>query len=191
MALGDNHSGALPCGTRLDDLIAQVTEGTAPLDRAHQAACRYCQAALEAIRDAWEEFQSVARAAIAVPEDLTERIVARIQSLIAGGEEVVVDVGRGETRVADAALARLARAGAMSVPDVGLATVVAAQEDPDAPGSVMVSLRLVVVLGPPIQQIADAVRRRVVAQLEAQAGAIVSRVDVAVEDVLADRDADS
>ncbi|HLI60422.1 MAG TPA: hypothetical protein VKV21_12230 [Solirubrobacteraceae bacterium] len=187
MALDDAHAGSLPCGASLDDLIAQVTEGAAPLDRAHQAACRYCQTALEAIREAWEEFQAVARAAVAIPEDLTERIVARIQALVrSGGAGMVIDAELGETRVADAVLARLVRASAMSVPGVALATVRSAGEDPERPGSVRVALRLVAVLGPPIDRLAERVRERVFTDLETQAGAAVSRVDVAVEDIVAE-----
>ncbi len=187
MALDDAHAGLLPCGTLLEDLIAQVTEGTRPLDQAHQAACRYCQAALDAIGEAWEGFQSVARSAVAVPEDLAERIVTRIRSLArATGEGVVITAEHGETRIADSVLARLARQSALAVPGVRLATVLRTEEDPEQLGSVVVALRLVVALWTPIEWVADTVRAGVIRELEAQTGTAVARVDVAVEDIVLD-----
>src|ERR1700760_311075 len=114
MALDDHaQAGALVCGTRLDDLIAQVTDATDPIDRVHQATCQHCQAALKAIREAWEEFQALAPAAIAPPEDLTERILRRVRTLSRGSDDrVMIASTGGETHVAERALARVARAAA-------------------------------------------------------------------------------
>jgi uncharacterized alkaline shock family protein YloU len=185
MAIDDHApAGPLPCGTLLEDLIAQVTEGTAPLDRAHQAACRYCQTALEAIRQAWEDFQSLARKAVAVPDDLAERVMDRIRSLARiTGEGVTIAADHGETRITLPVIGRLARAAARSVDDVVWVSVVGVSEDSEQPGSVMVSLRLVVTLGPALEQVAARVRERVIEDIAGQAGAAVARVDVDVEDV--------
>ena len=135
MALDDHaQTSSLPCGTLLDELIAQITEGTAPVDRAHQAACRYCQTALDAIRDAWEEFQTLARSAVAIPEGLADRIVARIRLLSrTGGDGVVLAGVNGQTQIASGVLARIAHAAALTVPDVALATVLGAGPDPEDP----------------------------------------------------------
>jgi hypothetical protein len=186
MALDDHaHAGTLPCGTLLDDLIAQVTDAAAPIDRVHQAACRHCQAALDAIREVWEEFQQLARAAIALPEDLTERILRRIRQLSRGsGSGVMIASINGETRVAERALARLARGAALAVPEVRLATVLSTEEDPALPGSVLVELRLVVRFGPAVARVAAAARERVDRVLRTQAGVGASRVDIAIEDVV-------
>ena len=185
MALDDAHPGPLPCGTVLDELIAQVIDGRTPGDTAHQAACRYCQAAIAALGEAWEEFQSIARSAVAVPEDLAQRIITRIRGLArTTGEGVVIGADRGETRIADKVLARLARANAIEVPDVALATVIHTGEDLQAPGTVWIALRLVVGFGASMDKVADAVRSRVISSAQGQLGTVVSRVDVAIEDVV-------
>jgi uncharacterized alkaline shock family protein YloU len=185
MALDDPaHAGPLPCGTLLDDLIAQVTEGSAPLDRAHQAACAYCQQALDAIRQVWEEFQALARSAVAIPEDLGERIMEQIRTLTRVSREgVAVAAERGETRIARPVLDRLVRAAARSVDDVAWASVLDVSEDGERPGRVTISLRLVIVYGPPAGEIAERVRQRVIADLERQAGVSVSRVEIDVGDL--------
>ena len=186
MAVNDANAGALPCGTLLDDLIAQITEGTPPLDRVHQATCRYCQAALAAIRDAWDEFQAMARSVIAIPEGLADRIMQRIRPLMwIGGDGVALVSERGATRIADRALARLARASALSVAGVAVATVLGAKADPDQAGGVAIELRLVVALGPPVTTVADRVRERVGADLRAEAGVETARVDISIDDVVA------
>ena len=193
MALDDHASAlALPCGTLLDDLIAQITDEASPLDRAHQATCRHCQAALEAIRQAWEEFQRAARTAIAVPEGLAEQIMLRVRAITrSSGDGVVLLAREGQTRIADRTLGRLARASALSAPDVVLATIRHAGEDPDAPGSVAVDLRLVVRFGPPVRRVALDVRERVARALIAQAGVEASRVDISIDDLATDAEADS
>ncbi len=188
MALDDHAQvSSLPCGTLLDDLIAQITEGAAPADRVHQGACRYCQTALDAIRDAWEEFQTLARSAVAIPEGLADRIVARVRLLArTGGDGVVIDAVQGQTQIASGVLARIAREAALTVPDVALATVLGAEPDPEHPGGALVSIRLVAVLGRSMEAIAGAVRDRVIDALSGQTGVVASRVDVAVEDVVLD-----
>jgi uncharacterized alkaline shock family protein YloU len=187
MAVNDHaNAGALPCGTLLDDLIAQITEGIAPGDRVHQATCRYCQTALAAIRDAWDEFQAVARSVIAMPEGLVDRVMQRIRPLMwVGGDGVALLSERGATRIADRALARLARASALSVAGVAVATVLRSEADPERRGSVAIELRLVVAFGPPVTEVADRVRERVVADLRSEAGIEAARVDISVDDVVA------
>ena len=184
MAVDDHALGPLPCGVVLDDLIAQITDGVAPFDRAHQAMCEYCQAALETFQRAWQEFQDLARAAVAVPEDLAERVMHRVRELSRGEPAgVLVAEDRGQTRVAEIVLARVARATALTVPGVVWASVVSAGADRDGVGEVRVSVRLVVTYGPSLPKIADVVRERVLAAVHAQTGTLVAAVDVAVDDV--------
>ena len=120
MAL-DDPQGVLTCGTPLDALIDQVTEHYTPVDAAHQASCRHCQAALVALGEAWGEVQAFARQPVPVPAGLTEWIVSRIRALIARiGDAVVLTGARGETRVSERVVGRAARAAALSVPGVVL-----------------------------------------------------------------------
>lgn len=43
----------LPCGVRVDDLLAQVADGASTGDAAHQQACAHCRAALAELADLW------------------------------------------------------------------------------------------------------------------------------------------
>ena len=188
MALDDHaHAGSLPCGTLLDDLIAQVTEGSPAADRAHQAVCRYCAAALEALREVWEDFQRLTQSAVAVPGDLAERVMTRVRGLGRAGDGGVLLTGAGgTTRVTDAVLARLARAGALDAEGVVWASVLSAGEAPERAGDVAISLRLVISYGAVVADVADGIRARITERLRTQTGATVARIDIAVEDVVVD-----
>ncbi len=184
MAVGAHSHGGLPCGVSLDDLIAQVTEGTATIDRAHQAACRYCEAALDAIAQAWEEFQALARSAVVVPEDLADRIMQRVRAMSRPPVHgIVLESAQGDTAVADRALARLARAEALAVEHVVWASVLEARESESEPGSVVIAVRLVAEYGPDLNAVAERVREQVGAALQTYAGTPVSRVEITVDDV--------
>ena len=186
MAL-DDPQGVLTCGTPLDALIDQVTEHYTPVDAAHQASCRHCQAALVALGEAWGEVQAFARQPVPVPAGLTEWIVSRIRALIARiGDAVVLTGARGETRVSERVVGRAARAAALSVPGVVLPSALRIVVDPSDRGRVRLGLRLVIAFGPSIDALADAVRARVSARVSAQTGARVSAVDIAVEDIIQD-----
>jgi uncharacterized alkaline shock family protein YloU len=186
MAL-DETQGVLACGTPLEVLIDQVAEGQTPLDGAHQAACVYCQAALVALGDAWGDLQAFAREPVPVPVGLSERIMSRIEALIARiGDAVVLIDERGETRVSERVIARVARAAALTVPGVVLPSAMWIVVDSRDRGRVRLGLRLVIAFGPSIEALADAVRERVGAVVSAQTGARVAGVDIAVQDIISD-----
>jgi uncharacterized alkaline shock family protein YloU len=187
MAL-DEAQGVLVCGTRLEVLIDQVAEGHAPSDGAHQAGCAYCRAALVALGEAWGDLQAFAREPVPVPVGLSERIMSRIGALIARMGDAVVLIGeRGETRVSDRVIGRVARAAALTVPGVVLPSAMWIGVDPRDRGRVRLGLRLVIAFGPSIETLADAVRERVGAVVSAQTGARVAAVDIAVQDIVLDR----
>ncbi len=186
MAL-DHPQGALACGTPLEALIDQVAEDRGPSDAAHQAACAHCQAALVALGEAWEELQAFARQPVPVPAGLTNRIMSRIRTLIARIGDAVVLIGpRGETRVSERAVGRVARGAALSVPGVAWPSALWIVVDPRDRGRVRLGLRLVIAFGPSIDTLAKMVRERVSARVRAQTGARVAGIDIAVEDIVQD-----
>lgn len=184
MAL-DGARGGLACGTPLEALIDQVAEHHTPVDPAHQASCAYCQAALVALGEAWGEVLAFARVPVPVPAGVTERIMSRIRALIARiGDSVVLIGARGETRVSERVVGRVARAAALTVPGVVLPSAMRIVVDPRDPRRVRLGLRLVIAFGPSIDALASAVRAQVSAQVWAQTGARVAGVDIAVEDIV-------
>jgi uncharacterized alkaline shock family protein YloU len=186
MAL-DQPQGVLACGTPVDALIDQVAAGQTPLDAPHQAACAYCQAALVALGEAWGDLQAFAREPVPVPAGLSERVMARIRVLVARvGDPVVLIGARGETRVSERVIGRVARTAALTVPGVVLPSALWIVVDPRDRGRVRLGLRLVIAFGPSIETLADAVRERVGAVVSAQTGARVAAVDIAVQDIVSD-----
>lgn len=186
MAL-DDARGVLACGTPLEALIDQVVEHSTAVDAAHQASCVYCQAALVALGEAWGEVQAFARQPVPVPAGLTERIMARIRALIARiGDSVVLIGARGETRISERVIGRIASAAALTVPGVVLPSARRIAVDPRDRSRVRLGLRLVIAFGPSIDALAAAVRAQVSARVRAQTGARVAGVDIAVEDIVQD-----
>ncbi len=186
MAL-DEAQGLLACGTPLETLIDQVADPQPPVDAAHQASCPHCQAALVALGEAWGEVQAFARQPVPVPARLTERIMARIRSLRARiSDSLVLTGARGETRISELVVTRVARAAALTVPGVVWPSAVRIVVDPRDRGRVRLALRLVIAFGPSIDALTSAVRSLVSGRVSAQTGALVDRVDIAVEDILED-----
>lgn len=184
MAL-DQCQTRLACGTALDALVDQVTEQEHPLDGAHQAACAHCQAALVALREAWDELQSFAGQPVVVPAGLSRRIMARIRALVSRWPSAaVLDGGRGETRISEWVLAQVAHRTALAVPGVVLASALSVIIDPADRTRVSCSLRLAITYGPAIDALTSAVREQVSQRVGAQTGVSVTRVDIAVADLL-------
>jgi uncharacterized alkaline shock family protein YloU len=181
----DDAQGVLACGTPLETLIDQVAEHGTPVDAAHQASCPYCQAARVALGEAWGEVLAFARHPVPVPAGLTERIISRIRELIARIEHAVVLIGaRGETRVSERVIGRVARAAALTVPGVVLPSAMRIDIDPSDRSRVRLGLRLVIAFGPSIDALTRRVRGQVSARVGAQTGARVTAVDIVVEDIV-------
>ncbi|MDQ6817337.1 MAG: Asp23/Gls24 family envelope stress response protein [Actinomycetota bacterium] len=184
MAL-DNAQVVLACGTPLEVLIDQVAEHYTPMEGAHQASCAYCRAALVALGEAWGEVLAFARQPVPVPAGLTERIMSRVRALIARiGDSVVLLGGRGDTRVSERVIGRVARAAALTVPGVVLPSAMRIVVDPSDRSRVLLGLRLVIAFGPSIDTVARRVRAQVSAHVSAQTGARVAGVDIAIEDIV-------
>lgn len=190
----DGHPGAadgdgfLACGTPVDEVFAQVAEGRPPADPAHQRSCPFCQEALADVRDLWAPVRELAEEDVRAPAGLLDAVLARIRQLGAEPWYVTLPTAHGNVRVAARVVGAVARMAARQVPGVGLALGRAVRTDlPDDLGHgspvVRVEVDLVVGLGAPLHRVADAVRRRIAADLARQAGIETAAVDVVVVDV--------
>lgn len=186
MALEEARA-SLACGVTLDLLVDQVTtKQQRPVDAAHQASCAHCQAALVALREAWGELRCFARQPVAVPPGLSERIMTHVSALRSRwGDGAVLAGERGETRIGERVIARVARGAALAVPGVALASALGVIVDPASRDQVRLRLRLTITFGPAVDALADAVRAQVSQQVSAQTGTRVAGVDIAVEDLIA------
>jgi hypothetical protein len=77
----------LPCGTDLDALVAQVADGV-PGDRAHQAGCPHCQAALGQLEELWSLVGRLAEERVEAPERIDAVVLGRIQRAIFTGKVI-------------------------------------------------------------------------------------------------------
>jgi hypothetical protein len=77
----------LPCGTRLDDLVAQVADGVKG-DLAHQAGCPHCRGALAELNRLWSVVHTLAAERVEAPERIDAVALGRIQRAIFAGKVV-------------------------------------------------------------------------------------------------------
>ena len=195
----------LPCGVLLDDLLAQVAEGTAPRDAAHQRTCPHCRAALAELEDLWAPVRELAAEDVRAPAGLLQAVMAQIRDLSRNSWSAVLSDPAGRTRIAARVVGAVARLAAESVPHVTLAlgggrvaTPTGTAADPAlvagtsgeaatdigiAGNHVVVDVQIAVDLGAPIQQVAAAVRDRITRHIAEQTGLVTTQVNVTVVDV--------
>lgn len=179
----------LPCGTRLEMLLLQVTDDERPADPAHQAHCPYCQATLRRLRAGWGDVVALREEPVAVPSGLTAMIMARVRALAAQvSDSILIGHPLGETRVSHALISRVVARAAGSVPGVILASARAIPHDPPEPIRLSVSIRLVARFGARLEPLAGAVRLAVRRRISTLTGAELVRIDVHVADVDAPRE---
>ena len=177
MALVD-PSERLPCGTKLEALIAQVAEGAPAADPAHQAECPYCQASLGRMRALWSDVRALADEPVRAPRGLLDQVIARVGG--SAGFVTLRGATRGHTQVSVAVLAGVARRIAQAMPAVAFASVLAHAA---GRGTVVLRVRLVVAYGPSLPVLAAAVRKQIVADVRRLTGVQVTEVEVSVDDL--------
>jgi hypothetical protein len=174
----------LPCGVRLEELLAQVADGAPPADAAHQSGCPYCQTALRRLRRSWADVTELAREPVNVPDRLTAQIMARVRVLAAQTADfILLGHPRGETRVSHTVLVRITQRLARTIPGVVFASARVEPQDSPLPDRVDLSIRLVVTFGPALHRVADAVRTIVRRQTPRLTGAQLDHIDIRIDDI--------
>jgi uncharacterized alkaline shock family protein YloU len=174
----------LPCGERLEELLAQVADGAPPGDEAHQSSCPYCQTALRRLRRGWAEVTELTQAPVSVPGRLTAQIMERVKALAAQTADfILLGHPRGETRVSHAVVGRIAQRLARAVPGVIFASARVEPHNSRLPDRVDLSIQLVVNFGPVLHRVADAVRDTVRRKTLRLTGAQIDRIDIEIDDI--------
>ena len=182
MAVTD-EADRLPCGVRLEELLAQVADGAPPVDEAHQSGCPYCQTALRRLHRGWADVVELAREPVNVPSRLTAQIMERVKVLAAQTADfILLGHACGETRVSHAVVVRIAQRLARTVPGVVFASARVEPHD-SSPDRVDLSIRLVVSFGPALHRVADAVRNVVRRQMLRLTGAQLDQIDIRIDDI--------
>jgi len=198
----------LACGCSLDDLLAQVADGADPADPEHQRACPHCRAALAELAELWAPVRTLEEEPPATPVGLDAKVMERVSAMATHAWHAVVPERDGVTRVAAWVVAVVARRAAQRVeggrsvrgqaapPAAAVAAVRAewttgptAAQRAGAMGigvagrRVVVTVQLTVAPGHPLPQLAEDVRRSVVAGVGELTGLDVVEVDVHVADL--------
>lgn len=193
----------LPCGAELGAVIDQVAQGLERRRDLHQRSCRFCQAALEETAAAWQPVRVLAAKEVVLPQGLVDSILRRLRGLAQVGWVTLAGPG-GVTTVTVRAVAALAEAAADHVPGVSrvgssFGRVISALRGPrsggeDEPGGserrppsdqreVGVDLRVAMVYGAPIPDVAEEIRRAVRRDVAAGIGADAVEINVEIADV--------
>ncbi|MGY5884644.1 Asp23/Gls24 family envelope stress response protein [Modestobacter lacusdianchii] len=195
----------LPCGVRVDDLLAQVADQAPPRDAAHQRGCPRCRAALAELADLWAPVADLAAEEVRAPASLLQEVMAQIREMSRNAWHAVLTDPTGQTRIAARVIGAVARLAAESVPHVAVAlgggrpvtrhgetpslaeiagSAGEAATDVGVAGSrVVVDVQIAVDYGVPIASVAQLVRDRIAAHLAAHTGLTTSEVNVTVVDV--------
>jgi uncharacterized alkaline shock family protein YloU len=186
----------LGCGAVVADLLLQVSEGHASDLTPHQVGCPYCKLTLSRLADSWRIIEHMRAERLQPSPQLLARVMGRIQ---AGLDHWQVEIGSGQgvTRVSSTVLASLAFWAATAAP--GVRQVFRAEPSDSgvlspgrsknrrgrlvSPANLRIELELGVQYGVNALDVAEEVRRAVMAQVWEMTGLELARVDLTIADV--------
>jgi uncharacterized alkaline shock family protein YloU len=180
----NTYDERLPCGTQLEELLAQVADDQPAPDPAHQNTCPYCQATLRSLRQDWADVQTLNQQPVAIPAGLTAKIMARVRVLAAHlADSILLGQLGGETRISHDVIAKVIARLTATVPGVIYASAKPLPEDPPHPIRLAVALRLVVAFGPTITKTANAIRALLKRHVSPLTGAKLTHIDITINDI--------
>jgi uncharacterized alkaline shock family protein YloU len=189
---------ALPCGADPEQLVEYTAEGTGAPPGSHEAGCRYCQAALRELAELWVVVRRWSERDMSVPRRFVATVMSRVRRIVESPRYGVSASGRGATMVTTWALGLIAATATEETPGVsaitgrpaalghraavrGGADGVDVNEVDD--GGISVTLAVTVWPVASLPDLADAVRRNVIAAIADHTQLSVAAVDVNIDDV--------
>lgn len=187
---------ALPCGVSLAALVDQADGGRLEPADAHQATCPSCRQALRTAATVDQAMGLLRATTGPVPAGLVDRVMRRVRQTRPDTADIELSAARdragrpvlvsGGIRVRRQVVADIARAAATTLRGVRVARA-AAQPRPGAPGTLEITLGLLVDGRTPLPELAGLVRRAVRAAVRRALGPGDVQVELTVLDLL-DRD---
>nr|WP_212911460.1 hypothetical protein [Streptomyces sp. TS71-3] len=195
----------LPCGRFLSVIWEAGHAGTAAEDP-HMRTCPYCTAALHELR-ALDRFVEQARTADHLPpgadrpaptvvgtpgaadDPFTARVMELVRLELRPGRSLPLGRPGEDLWIVEAAVAKAFRAAVDTLPGVRAGSCRVRPASPDADGQrgpVLVRIEVVSSLEHNLQDVAEAVRHRVLDTARRAVGLLVDAVDVTVADILDD-----
>ncbi|MDQ6837768.1 MAG: Asp23/Gls24 family envelope stress response protein [Actinomycetota bacterium] len=192
----------LPCGRDTERLLGLVADQTPIGPGSHEAACRYCQAALGELAGLWEPVTQWAALEVTAPADLVRTVIARVRRIAQSPHHVATATSLGVTTVTSWVVSLIA--GQTAADTAGVAGVTSpggrrrgsdrterARGAADGvevteSGAAAVGLRFGMAVAPAgdLVGLADDVRRRVIDQVRSEAGIQAAEVDIVITDLV-------
>ena len=201
-------SATLPCGADVDLLLEQTADGHgADLD-AHQRGCVHCQAAIGEFTTVWAPVTELASHPVPAPPGLAAAVMSQIRVLVRDVWYTLQTTDLGAIRVASRIVGTLARDAARRVPGVRVAfgrsthsrpatlaeRATLGHRHPHAAVGVLgrtavVDLAVAVSYGEPVHEVGRTIQREVISVLRGNLSLETITVNVTVDDILTDDDA--
>ncbi len=187
----------LPCGTDPERLVGYAADGAWPEAGSHEAGCGYCQAAMGQFADLWRPVREWSTREVSVPDRFVAAVMSRVRRMAQSPRHAISASARGATVVTSWVLGLLAAAATRDTPGVVAVTGTptgprrraavrygADGVDIDEIDAAAISVRTSISAGPvaSLPDLADAVRRNVMAAIGDHTELDVAAVDIDIDD---------
>ena len=189
---------ALPCGTDPERLVRYAADGLRPPAGSHQAGCGYCQAAMGEFAELWRPVREWSTGEVSVPDRFVAAVMSRVRRIAQSPRHAISVSGRGATVVTSWVLGLITATATRDTPGVVAVTGVATDlhgraavrygadgVDMDEIDGAAISVRTSISAGPvaSLPDLADTVRRNVMAAIGDHTQLRVAAVDIDLDDL--------
>ena len=188
----------LPCGTDPERLVGYAADGLRPPAGSHQAGCGYCQAAMGEFAELWRPVREWSTGEVSVPDRFVAAVMSRVRRIAQSPRHAISVSARGATVVTSWVLGLIAATATRDTPGVvavtgaptdlhGRAAVRYGADgvDIDEIDGAAISVRTSISAGPvaSLPDLADTVRRNVMAAIGDHTQLRVAAVDIDIDDL--------
>ncbi len=188
----------LPCGSDPERLVRYAADATRPPAGSHEARCAYCQAAMGEFADLWRPVREWSTREVSVPDRFVAAVMSRVRRIAQSPRHVISVSARGATVVTSWVLGLIAATATRDTP--GVVAVTGTPKGPHRRAAVRygadgvdideidgaaISVRTSISAGPvaSLPDLADTVRRNVIAAIGDHTQLHVAAVDIDIDDL--------
>jgi uncharacterized alkaline shock family protein YloU len=188
----------LPCDTDPERLVGYAADGLRPPAGSHEAGCAFCQAAMGEFAALWRPVREWSTREVSVPDRFVAAVLVRVRRIAQSPRHAISASARGATVVTSWVLGLIAATATRDTP--GVVAVTGAPTDLHRRAAVRygadgvdieeideaaISVRTSISAGPvaSLPDLADTVRRNVIAAIGDHTQLRVDAVDIDVDDL--------
>ena len=188
---------ALPCGTDPERLVGYAADGTRPPTGSHEGGCGYCLAAMGEFAALWRPVREWSTGEVSVPDRFVAAVMSRVRRIGQSPGHAISVSARGTTVVTSWVLGLITATATRDTPGVVAVTGAATDlhgraavryggdgVDMDEIDGAAISVRTSIFAGPvaSLPDLADTVRRNVMAAIGDHTQLDVATVDIDIDD---------